>query len=32
MTHFGKSVLIVGLLNCCVAVGQNPPSPRASAA
>jgi hypothetical protein len=32
MTHFGKSVLIVGLLNCCVAVGQNPPAPRASAA
>ena len=32
MTHFGKSVLIVGLLNCCVAVGQNAPSPRASAA
>jgi len=31
MTHFGKSVLIVGLLNCCVAVGQNPPPPRASA-
>jgi hypothetical protein len=32
MTHFGKSVLIVGLLNCCLAVGQNPPAPRASAA
>ena len=32
MTHFGKGVLIVGLLNCCVAVGQNPPAPRASAA
>ena len=32
MTQFGKSVLIVGLLNCCVAVGQNPPAPRASAA
>ena len=32
MTYFGKSVLIVGLLNCCVAVGQNPPAPRASAA
>jgi hypothetical protein len=32
MTHFGKSVLIVGLLNCCVAVGQNTPPPRASAA
>ena len=32
MTHFGKSVLIVGLLNCCVAVGQNSPAPRASAA
>jgi len=31
MTHFGKSVLIVGLLNCCVAVGQNPPAPRTSA-
>ena len=32
MTHFGKSVLIVGLLNCCLAVAQNPPAPRASAA
>jgi hypothetical protein len=32
MTHCGKSVLIVGLLNCCVAVGQNAPSPRAAAA
>jgi hypothetical protein len=32
MTQFGKSVLIVGLLNCCLAVGQNPPAPRASAA
>jgi hypothetical protein len=32
MTHFGKSVLIVGLLNCCAAVGQNSPAPRASAA
>lgn len=32
MTQFGKSVLIVGLLNCCVAVGQNSPAPRASAA
>ncbi len=36
MTYFGKSVLIgllnCGLLNCCVAVGQNPPAPRASAA
>ena len=32
MTHFGKGVLIVGLLNCCVAVGQNSPAPRASAA
>ena len=31
MTQFGKSVLIVGLLNCCLAVGQNPPAPRASA-
>src|ERR1700761_1561721 len=31
MTHFGKSVLIVGLLNCCLAVGQNPPAPRTSA-
>ncbi len=31
MTHCGKSVLIVGLLNCCVAVGQNTPAPRASA-
>src|ERR1700734_113767 len=31
MTHFGKSVLIVGLLNCCVAVGQNLPAPRTSA-
>jgi hypothetical protein len=31
MTHFGKRVLIVGLLNCCLAVGQNPPAPRASA-
>jgi hypothetical protein len=32
MTHYGKGVLIVGLLNCCVAVGQNSPAPRASAA
>ena len=32
MTQFGKSVLIVGLLNCCLAVGQNPPAPRASVA
>ena len=32
MTHFGKSLFIVGLLNCCLAVGQNPPAPRASAA
>ena len=32
MTHFGKGALIVGLLNCCVAVGQNSPAPRASAA
>jgi hypothetical protein len=31
MTNFGKSVLIVGLLNCCLAIGQNPPAPRASA-
>jgi hypothetical protein len=31
MTHCGKSVLIVGLLNCCVAVGQNAPAPRAAA-
>ena len=32
MTHFGKGVIIVGLLNCCVAVGQSSPAPRASAA
>ena len=32
MTHFGKSVLIVGLLNGCLAVGQNAPAPRALAA
>jgi hypothetical protein len=32
MTNFGKSVLIVGLLNGCLAVGQNSPAPRASAA
>jgi hypothetical protein len=32
MTNFGRSVLIVGLLNGCLAVGQNPPAPRASAA
>ena len=32
MTHFGTSVLIVGLLNCCAAVGQNSPAPRAAAA
>ena len=32
MTRFGKSVLIVGLLNGCLAVGQNSPAPRASAA
>jgi hypothetical protein len=32
MNHFAKSVLIVGLLNCCLAVGQNSPAPRASAA
>ena len=32
MTHCGKSVLIVGLLNCCVTVGQNLPAPRATAA
>ena len=31
MTQFGKSVLIVGLLNCCLALGQNSPAPRASA-
>ena len=31
MTHCGNGVLIVGLLNCCVAVGQNLPAPRASA-
>jgi hypothetical protein len=31
MTYFDKSVLIVGLLNCCVAVGQNLPAPRTSA-
>jgi hypothetical protein len=32
MTHVGKSVFIVGLLNCCLAVAQNAPAPRASAA
>jgi hypothetical protein len=32
MTYLGKSVLIVVLLNCCLAVGQNSPAPRASAA
>jgi hypothetical protein len=32
MTHIGKSVLIVGLLDCCLAFGQNSPAPRASAA
>ena len=32
MTHIGKSVLIVGLLDCCLAFGQNLPAPRASAA
>jgi hypothetical protein len=32
MTHFRKGVLVVGLLNCCLAVAQNPPAPRASAA
>jgi hypothetical protein len=32
MTHLGKSVLIVGLLDCCLAFGQNSPAPRASAA
>ena len=32
MTNFGKRVLIVGLLNGCLAVGQNAPAPRASAA
>jgi hypothetical protein len=31
MTQFGKSVLIIGLLNCCLAVGQNTPAPRTSA-
>jgi hypothetical protein len=31
MTHLGKSVLIVGLFNACMAVGQNSPAPRASA-
>jgi hypothetical protein len=32
MTQFGKSVLIVGLLDCCLAFGQTTPAPRASAA
>jgi hypothetical protein len=32
MTRLGKSALIVGLLSGCVAVGQNAPAPRASAA
>jgi hypothetical protein len=32
MNHCGKSVLVIGLLNCCVAVGQNAPAPRAAAA
>jgi hypothetical protein len=32
MTHIGRSVLIVGLLDCCLAFGQNSPAPRASAA
>ena len=32
MTHIGKNVLIAGLVTCCVAVGQNLPAPRASAA
>src|SRR5580704_14764268 len=32
MTHISKSVLIVGLLDCCMAFGQNTPAPRASAA
>jgi hypothetical protein len=32
MTNFGKSVLIVGLLNGCLAVGQNSPAPRTSSA
>jgi hypothetical protein len=31
MTHVGKSVLIIGLLNCGLAFGQNSPAPRASA-
>ena len=31
MTQFSKGVLFVGLLQCCVAVGQNTPAPRASA-
>ncbi len=32
MTHVGKGVFVVGLLHCCVAVGQNTPAPRAAAA
>jgi hypothetical protein len=32
MTQLGKGALIVGLLNCCVAVAQNTPPPRSSAA
>ncbi|HTZ58572.1 MAG TPA: hypothetical protein VMB49_10765 [Acidobacteriaceae bacterium] len=32
MTQFGKCVLILGLLSGCVAIGQNAPAPRASAA
>ena len=31
ITHLGKSVLVVGLLNACLAVGQSAPAPRASA-
>ena len=31
MTHIAKSVLIIGLLDCCLAFGQNSPAPRASA-
>jgi hypothetical protein len=32
MSHIGKSVFIAGLLNCCLAVAQNAPAPRVSAA
>jgi hypothetical protein len=32
MTHIGKSVLVFGLLDCCLAFGQSSPAPRASAA